>query len=438
MTDQQKPGVAPGATVMAQVARALQCVVNEGTTAEAALERIAPSDRDRAAVRAVLTGTLRWYLRLAPAVEALLQRGQSMHDNVRAVLTIAIHQIEYSRAVPASVVNIAVDAVKVLGQGSSSGFVNALLRRFMREREAIWLRLDCGDATACAHPRWLLRSLRAAYEDVVADILQANNEKPPMTLRVNTARISVADMAARLQEAGMATKPGIAATSLVLEEPCDIASLPGFAEGLVSVQDAGAQLAAELLDAQPGERVLDACAAPGGKTGHILERTPQLGELWSVDADAARLARVEENLTRLGLTAKTVRADVLADGWWDGVPFDRILLDAPCSGTGVIRRHPDIKLLRRPEDIQAFATTQFALLRRCASMLKPGGRLLYVTCSVLPAENLEVVDRLLAAHPELTRERYDRQLLPAPAFAGLAQQVDGFYYACLKKGEVAG
>lgn len=255
-----------------------------------------------------------------------------------------------------------------------------------------------------------------------------------MTLRVNLARTTRDAQLALLAAQGIAGEPGLCATSIVLDQPLDVNALPGFTEGLVSVQDAGAQHAAELLDAQPGERVLDACAAPGGKTGHILERTAGLAELVALDCDAARLDRVQQNLTRLGLAARLQRADLLAAGWWDGRPFDRILLDAPCSGTGVIRRHPDIKLLRRQEDIAGFAAAQLAMLMRCAGMLKPGGVLLYATCSILLAENTEVVERFLRQQPGFRRSGADWHVLPTPRAMGAAALTDGFYYARLMQG----
>jgi 16S rRNA (cytosine967-C5)-methyltransferase len=201
------------------------------------------------------------------------------------------------------------------------------------------------------------------------------------------------------------------------------------------VQDAGAQRAAVLLDAKPGDRVLDACAAPGGKTGHILEYTDGKADLTATDLDATRLERVRENITRLGFTANLVAADILTDAWWDGRPFDRILLDAPCSGTGVIRRHPDIKLLRRADDIAGFANTQMALLERCATLLRPGGRLVYATCSILPQENQELIARFLQHHVEFRLAEPEVELLPQRRFAGPAAMTDGFYYACLQKAD---
>jgi 16S rRNA (cytosine967-C5)-methyltransferase len=435
MSVQPRQEFAPGATALASAAQALELVVGEvGCAAEEALLRVAPRVEDRAAVRAIHTGTLRWFLRLAPALDSLLKSGQAMHPLVRAVLTCALHQIEYSRAPPAAAVNIAVDAVRVLGQGKASGFVNALLRRFVRERDAIFAHVDHGEASRLAHPRWLLRSIRSAWPDAAEQIFTANNESPPMVLRVNLARGTRDAQLARFAAQGILALPGVCDSTLVLEQPMEVGSLPGFAEGLVSVQDAGAQHAAVLLDAQPGERILDTCAAPGGKTGHILERCGQLKELVALDCDASRLERVQQNLTRLGLEARLVVADVLADHWWDGLLFDRILLDAPCSGTGVVRRHPDIKLLRRQEDIAGFATTQLAMLSRCAEMLRPGGLLVYATCSILLAENTEVVERFLRRTPDFARTGADRHLLPAPRALGATAMTDGFYYALLKKG----
>jgi 16S rRNA (cytosine967-C5)-methyltransferase len=427
-------GTAPGATALALAARALALVVDDGCTAETAQARVDPPLPERAAVRAILSGTLRWYLRLAPAVEALLQRGQTMHPAVRAVLVTALHQIEYSRTAPESVANIAVDAVRVAGHGNASGFVNALLRRYLREREVVLQGVDRSEPAMLAHPRWLLKAIRAEHGSRAMQIVQANNESPPMTLRVNLARGTRDAVVAKLGAAGVIAHPGLVDTALVLEQAIDVTALPGFEAGELSVQDAGAQYAAGLLDAQPGERILDACAAPGGKSGHILERTAGLKELVAVDIDADRLSRVAANLQRLGLTATLQQADLVADSWWDGQPFDRILLDAPCSGTGVIRRHPDIKLLRRPGDLAQFAATQRKLLTRCAAMLVNGGRLVYATCSILQTENQSVIDAFLAQDPRFFRVQADLVLLPTPRAAGPSTLTDGFHYACLQKG----
>jgi len=438
MNAEPRAQFAPGATAMAAAARALDAVAGDrGCTAEVALRELDLAPAERGAVRALHNGTLRWYLRLAPLVDALLSPGQRMAPLVRAVLTVALHQIEYSRARPESVVNIAVDAVRVLGQANASGFTNALLRRYLRERAVLTARFDRSDPARLAHPRWLLKALRAAWPDDFDRIVAANNEQPPMTLRANLARTTREALLAEFDAAGIRAEPGHGAASLVLDQPVDVHALPGFQEGRVSVQDAGAQVAAELLDAQRGERVLDACAAPGGKTGHILERAAGELDLTALDLDPQRLERVSENLARLGYAAHIIAADINGD-WWDGRPFDRILLDAPCSATGVIRRHPDIKLLRRADDIAGFAAAQLQLLDTCAKLLAAGGRLVYTTCSVLPQENQQVIERFLSWHPEFRHAAPDVQLLPQPREAGAAAVTDGFYYACLTKEGVAG
>ncbi len=419
---------------MAAAARALELVIRDGgCTAEAALRQLDIEPAERGAVRALHSGTLRWYLRLAPLVDALLQPGQRMAPQVAAALTVAIHQIEYSRARPESVVNIAVDAVRALGHANASGFANALLRRYLREREVLVARIDRSEPAQLAHPRWLLKALRSAWPEAAAHIVAANNEQPPLVLRVNLVRDTREAALDRLATSGIRAQSGASPTSIVLEQAVDVKALPGFEAGLLSVQDAGAQRAAELLDAQPGERILDACAAPGGKAGHILERCAGALDFTALDSDAARLERVRENLTRLGFTAPLIAADLEADGWWDGRLYHRILLDAPCSGTGVIRRHPDIKLLRRADDIAGFAATQMRLLERCVTLLAPGGHLVYATCSILPQENQELIERFLQRHRGFRRTREDIQLLPQPASAGAAQLTDGFYYACLMK-----
>lgn len=403
----------------------------------------------RAAVRAITLGTVRWYLRVKPAVDSLLARPQTLAREVRALLAVAAHQLEYSRNAPQLTVHAAVDAVKILRHKHAGGLVNAVLRRLVAERHDVFAKVDRDPARRTAHPRWLADALASAWPLHALRILEANNVHPPLTLRVNrmhcTAEVYLAELAAagmggRLSEWGTEC---VRPPAVSLDRPVSVAEIPGFSEGRVSVQDAGAQLAAPLLDARPGMRVLDACAAPGGKAAHLLELTGGSVELWAVDIDAGRLERVRENLSRLGLSAHVLAADVRdPDSFWDGRPFERILVDAPCSGTGVIRRHPDIKLLRRSEDIPAFANTQIEILEAAFRMLAAGGRLVYSTCSVLPAENEAVVERFLALTP-LARA------LPIPAgrlapgalacrwgvqlLCGSAAETDGFYYACIEK-----
>ncbi|HKZ72695.1 MAG TPA: 16S rRNA (cytosine(967)-C(5))-methyltransferase RsmB, partial [Steroidobacteraceae bacterium] len=376
----QRSRFAPGAEALAVAAQAVAAVALQGHSAEQALQA-ADAVADRAAARAIALGTLRWYLRLAPAVETLVRRpAQSLAPEVRALLVAAAHQIEYSRNPPELAVNAAVDAARVLRHPHASGFVNAVLRRFVTERGAILARLDGDRAARTAHPRWLVEALDQAWPEHADQVLDANNAHPPLVLRVDLTRHGVAACVRELAEAGLAARPlEWLATGVVLNEPVPVARIPGFADGRVSVQDAGAQLAAPALAARPGMRVLDACAAPGGKTGHLLEHTPGI-ELTAVDIDAKRLVRVQENLQRLRRDARLVPGDVrFPASFWDGRPFDRILLDAPCSSSGVIRRHPDIKLLRRASDIGALAATQLEMLAAAFGMLVPGGRLVYVT-----------------------------------------------------------
>jgi len=345
-------------------------------------------------------------------------------------------------------VHLAVEAARLLGRQTVTGLVNAVLRRFVTERGVLLARVDANLAGRTAHPAWLVDELVRAWPVNAQTILDAGNAHPPLILRVDLTRCSVPQYLARLSSVDA---PGRALdwapTAIELERPAAVSALPGFAQGVISVQDAGAQLAAGLLDARAGMRVLDACAAPGGKSGHILEHTPDLGELVALDVDVARSARIRENLDRLSRDATLIVADIRRpEVFWDGRPFDRILVDAPCSSTGVIRRHPDIKLLRRREDIAKMARVQLEILRACFGLLGANGRLLYCTCSVLPAENEEVVERFLKSEararpgpmpplaqlpPGAQTRVVGVQLLP-----GAQAGTDGFYYACLEKAAV--
>jgi 16S rRNA (cytosine967-C5)-methyltransferase len=438
----------PGARALAEAARAVATIVS-GRSAEEALSG-AEGGPERPVVRAIALGTVRWYLRLRPAVDGLLDRPGALAREIHALLISAAYQIEYSRNAPALVVDMAVDAARELHQPRAGGLVNAVLRRFVRERQHCLAQVDADPAARAAHPRWLVDALMAAWPEQCPRILAANNEHPPMVLRLNARRRPPADYLSDLAAAGLAGRlidwlaAEAASQAVALERPVPVSGLPGFREGWVSVQDAGAQLAAALLEAAPGMRVLDACAAPGGKACHLLERTPGPLELTAVDIDAGRLGRVDENLRRLGLTARLVTADVRDPGsFWDGRPFDRVLVDAPCSGTGVIRRHPDIKLLRRAEDVPAFARMQLEILSGAFRTLAPGGRLVYSTCSALPAENEAVIGRFLELEPQASRAamRQGDALAPGglarPAgtqlLCGGAAGTDGFYYACLEK-----
>ena len=442
--------------VLVSAARVIAAVVDQGASADAALANVAAS-AERAAVRAIALGTVRWYLRLLPAVHSLLDRKAGrLAPEVSALLVAAAHQIEYSRNPAQLTVNAAVNAARTLGHVRAAGLVNALLRRFVRERAALLAGVDVDPVAAAAHPPWLAAALRRAWPQQAAAVMLANNVHPPMTLRVDLTRTDVAAYLALLHQAGIEARASSWAPAAVeLAAPVAVAALPNFAAGWVSVQDTGAQLAAVLLDPQPGMRVLDACAAPGGKTLHILERAANCAVV-AVDADATRLLRVRENLERCGRSAELLVADMLTGRAPDGsLPqslgagrFDRILLDAPCSATGVIRRHPDIRLLRRESDIAMFAATQAALLKHALTLLAPGGRLLYCTCSVLPEENDAVIARLSADPQPQLRVLPPQQLLNAAAgpvpgaivcthglqlLPGGEAGTDGFYYACVEK-----
>ena len=434
---------APGAKTLADAA---------GVVAEVAFSGRSFARLDySSAVRAVALGSLRWYLRLAPTVESLLSRPEGVPDEIRALLVVSAHQIEYSRNPVHATVLAAVDAARILKSPGTTGLVNAVLRRYLVEHESLLAQGDADVARQTAHPAWLAAQIERAWPQHYGQILAANNEHPPMVLRVDLTRRTREAYLAELQAAGVSARAIPWSESAVqLDKPVGVAELPAFGSvpatgtdaGVVSIQDAGAQLVPSLLAVAPGMRVLDACAAPGGKTGHLLEHTPDL-RLVAVDIDPERLQRIRDNLDRLQRTAQVVAGDLRdPQTFWDGQLFDRILVDAPCSSTGVIRRHPDIKLLRRHGDIPAFAATQLQIVRAAFRLLAPGGRLLYSTCSVLPQENEEVVAHLLESEPNARAAAAPALQLPPGAVAcslgaqllpGAEAGTDGFYYACVEK-----
>jgi len=301
--------------------------------------------------------------------------------------------------------------------------VNGVLRNYLRQRETLHLAIADDDEAAHQHPHWWLSRLRRAYPDRWQEIVAVGNSQPPMTLRVNRRRIVLTDYVARLQDVGLSARQ-VGPDALILETPVAVDSLPGFVDGLVSIQDAGAQRAVQILDPTAGQRVLDACAAPGGKTCHLLEAADI--DLLALDSDASRTQLIMENVRRLGLSATVSVADCRAsDEWWDGLPFDAILADVPCSASGVVRRHPDIKYLRRESDIRRFARLQTEILDALWPLLKPGGKLLYATCSVFPEENGAQIDAFLVRRPA-ARRLVEERLLPQ-------EEHDGFFYALLQK-----
>ncbi|UST79863.1 MULTISPECIES: 16S rRNA (cytosine(967)-C(5))-methyltransferase RsmB [Pseudomonas] len=397
-------------------------------------------DRDRGFTQDLAFGTARWQPRLSALAEKLLQKPFKAADaDVEALLLVGLYQLLYTRVPAHAAIGETVGCADKLKKPWAKGLLNAVLRNAQRESETIFAELERDPVVRTAHPRWLQKSLKAFWPEQWEAICAANNAHPPMILRVNRRHHSRDAYLALLGETGIAATPCVySRDGIVLEAAADVRSLPGFAEGWISVQDEAAQLAADLLDLAPGQRVLDACCAPGGKTCHILEAEPALAGVVAVDLEAKRLVRVKENLERLGLDAELIAADGRdTEKWWDGKPFQRILLDAPCSATGVIRRHPDIKLTRQPDDIVALAQLQGELLDAMWKTLEVGGILLYATCSTLPTENTEVIAAFLERTPgarELDlataagiKQPHGRQLL--------AQQGghDGFYYAKLIK-----
>ncbi|MBM4218992.1 MAG: 16S rRNA (cytosine(967)-C(5))-methyltransferase RsmB [Gammaproteobacteria bacterium] len=436
-----------GAAIRAAAARAVAAVAVHGRRLEDAVAAATQGGVPRPAVQSLSFGTVRWHFELAACLSILLDRPGSKQDpEVRALMLVGLFQLQHGATPEHAAVSETVEAMRALGRPRAAGLVNAVLRRFQRERQAVVAAAHASRAARHAHPEWMLDAFARDWPADWESIAAAGNAEPPMWLRVNARRLAREDYRARLAASGLAAEPcPFAPQALRLAEPVAVDTLPGFADGEVSVQDAAAQLAPFFLAAGPGMRVLDACAAPGGKACHVAELEPDLAELVAVDIDAARATRIESNLARLRLSAHVVVGDAGQPAtWWDGRPFERILLDVPCSGTGVIRRHPDIKLLRRADDVARFAVQQAALLRTCWGLLAPGGRLVYASCSVLAAENAGVVGGFMAEEPAAVEVTESARLLlpgalpwrpagPGCALRSGAADADGFYYACLEK-----
>lgn len=397
-------------------------------------------ERDRALLQELCFGSLRWQPKLEAYLELLLDKPLRAKDSdIQALLLLGLYQLIYTRIPDHAAIGDTVETARDLNKPWATRLANGVLRRFQRERPALDDRLRNNPSFVSGHPRWLLDSLKRAWPEQIDSIIEANNSHPPLTLRLNTQKVSREQYLIQLAEAGIEAEPTRhSPVGIQLHSPCDPRDLPLFAEGLISVQDESAQLAALLLDLKPGQRVLDACCAPGGKTGHILETEPDLAQVVALDSDARRLKRVEENLNRLQLEAQILCGDAgEPEAWWDGELYDRILLDAPCSATGIIRRHPDIKGLRSLDEIAKLAQLQARLLDRLWSLVKPGGMLLYATCSVMPEENARLIQAFVETHLDVRcepidaewglTEEFGRQLLPEK------DRQDGFYYAQLHK-----
>ncbi len=387
------------------------------------------SPQQRGALWDLSHGTLR-HLGLLQAVIRLMLRKPISQPGLESLLAVAIYQLEYTRAPAYAIVNEAVDACAASGWPWARSMTNALLRRFQRERNDLLAQAQRAPRARYSYPEWWVERVRQDYPDDWEAVLDAGNLRPRTALRVNLRRTTVQAYMTRLAESGLDASP-VGEAGVILDRIVPIASLPGFDEGLASVQDPGAQAAAELIDLAPGQRVLDACAAPGGKTAHILEKADV--ELLALDADAARLERARSTLQRLDLRADLRCADAAETStWWDGRVFDRVLADVPCTASGVVRRHPDIKWLRRPDDVANLAAQAARLLDALWRVVVPGGKLLLVTCSVFQAENRHQVNDFVGRHADARREPLrgkdglDLQLLPDASH-------DGFYYALLRR-----
>ncbi len=421
------PQSQPLADTLAAASRIVARVIAGRSLGTALAATDGAAGRGRPAVTDAVYGTLRDYGAPDAIVDALARKG-APDPELRALLLCALHELRHERRAPHVVVDQAVVACGRLGHGRARGFVNATLRNYLRRREALERDALRADSGRFGYPQWWIARVREAYPEAWPAVLAAGNAHPPLTLRVNRRRASVEGMLARLGAAGIdARRVGEWAIRLVKPRPVE--AIPGFAEGEVSVQDAGAQLAGPFLAPRDGMRVLDACAAPGGKTGHLAELAD--ADLVALDRDPARLGAIVANLARLGLRADVRQADAADLGaWWDRRPFDRVLADVPCSASGVVRRHPDIKWLRRAADLQGFIREQSRLLEALWQVLAPGGKLLYATCSVFPEENDSVPAAFVA-------RRGDARRVDLPGLAGGQllpdDDRDGFFYALLEK-----
>jgi 16S rRNA (cytosine967-C5)-methyltransferase len=427
-------------------AHAVARILREGVTLDAALkDALAAADPKLApSVRSLSYGAVRGYYRHEAILRSVLSAPvRSLDLLVRALLSVALYELEDERTPEYAVVDAAVQTAKATDAVRAAGLINAVLRRYLRERQSLDADIARNPATRHASPVWLADRLRADWPVRWTQLLAAGDAQAPMWLRVNSQRTTAGEYLETLREAGIGARAEARVPHAVaLDAPRDVHDLPGFAEGLVSVQDLGAQCVAFPLGLAAGQRVLDACAAPGGKTALIAEREPQLS-IVAVDIDPQRLARVRENLSRGNLRAELVSGDAgLPASWWDGVPFDRILLDAPCSALGVIRRHPDIRLRKSPSDIDKLPEVQSRLLNSAWTMLARGGRLVYATCTLTRSENRDVIAAFLRSTPDAVSlpaeawegwpqlgeaDEFGRQILPGEAGA------DGFYYAALSK-----
>jgi len=398
--------------------------------------------RDKSLAREISYGVMRWYPRLEFISKLLLNKPLKTKDtDILSLIYVGLYQLMFLRIPDHAAISATVESAKKMQKPWACELVNAILRRYQRESLSIAGKINDSDVAHYAHPNWLITKLREQWPDHWQTILESNNQYPPLHLRLNPGHLSREQYLQDLQQAGIEARPGdLVQTGISITNPINVEDIPGFKVGHISVQDYGAQLAATLLDAGAGQRVLDACAAPGGKTAHIHERTPDLHELVAVEVDEERITLLRNTIDRLNLKVTTVHADVCdTASWWNGVPFDRILLDAPCSATGVIRRHPDIKYLRTPEQMPIFTATQCRMLESLWPLLKPGGRLVYVTCSMFREEGDAQIETFANKYDDTLFDKieaewgieshYGRHTIPG------YDDSDGFYYAAVTKAD---
>ena len=424
-----------------QAAGLLVRVLTGGESLSAALAEslpAVPETKDRALIQALAYGVCRWHGELEFLLNQLVAK-PIKEPYISALALVGLLQLRHMRVKPHAAVGETVAAAH--RRAWAKPLLNGLLRNYLRRQAELDEAIACDESARTAHPGWLIETLARDWPEAYAEILRQNNLPAPMTLRVDRRQATREAYLAELRETGIAAHPGLVSRdAIIIERPLPVERLPGFGEGRVSVQDEAPQLAAALMELAEGQRVLDVCAAPGGKTVHLLESCPDLAEVVALDISAERAALIRENLDRSRCAARVVVADAeTAPTWWDGRPFDRILLDAPCTATGVIRRHPDIKLLRRPDDVAQAVIRQRRILQRVWPLLRGGGRLLYATCSVLREENEQNIAAFL-------RIQANAREIPLPGFGQRDithgtqilpgdQGMDGFYYACLAKAD---
>ena len=446
-TQSSAPNTAPQkkANIRALAAKCCYAVIDQGRSLSDELpkqqEKVQP--KDKALLQEICFGVLRYLPELENEVRELMQKPLKGKQRVfHFLLLVGVYQIKFMRIPDHAAVSETVAATSALKNRHMKALLNGVLRNIVRQQTSSGeqTKTNIPDAIKYNHPSWFIKKIQQGYPDQWQNILTANQQKPPMWLRVNSLHHKNEEYQGLLKDADIELNTIEPVSGAIeLSKAVDVNTLPGFEQGWVSIQDGAAQQAARLLDCQADDVVLDCCAAPGGKTCHILERTPNINSMTAIDIEQSRLTRVEDNLSRLGLTAKVIAGDAAnPDSWWSGELFDRILLDVPCSGTGVIRRHPDIKWLRKSTDIDTLVVLQQQILKQIWSLLKPGGTLLYATCSILPEENSKQMARFIEQNADaklldIDNNEHKRentigwQLLPGE------QNMDGFYYAKLLK-----